>query len=354
MERRSSRREWLSHSTLGTTALLIGLNRGRSAASVLYAEADGERIERETFDFIVRCRRDDGGYAASPDTSYAGESDTKLSDLAAVTYAAVLAKSMGWELPDRKRSAEYIARHQSKGGRFVNQGGGHDPESDLGILYNTTQGVVGLRALGERPAVDPSPVIERLLEGDAHKRLPWYTTSFFPLFCAALGKPFADEWQRKLARHMVASQAEDGYLGDHVAATFHMAHFFRLIGQPTPRADRMVARVLRDQKPDGGWNIKQPDWDVHACFDAVFILRQLGGDDPKVKTAIDKGADWVLRCRNPDGGFGHFPGRHSDMDAVYFQFGTLIQAGRVPAVGPDLPDAQTLGWGHAMQPGHVY
>ena len=44
--------------------------------------------------------------------------------------------------------------------------------------------------------------------------------------------------------------------------------------------------MLRDQKPDGGWNIKEPDWDVHACFDAVFILRQLGGDDPKVKKAI--------------------------------------------------------------------
>jgi hypothetical protein len=26
----------------------------------------------------------------------------------------------------------------------------------------------------------------------------------------------------------------------------------------------MGARVLRDQKPDGGWNIKEPDWDVHA------------------------------------------------------------------------------------------
>ena len=153
---------------------------------------------------------------------------------------------------------------------------------------------------------------------------------------------------------MEASQADDGYLGDHVAATFHMAHFYRLIGQPTPKADRMVARVLHDQKPDGGWNIKQPDWDVHSCFDAIFILRQLGGDDPKVKAAINKGAEWRSGCRNRDGGFGHFPGRPSDMDAVYFQFGTLIQAGLVPGVRRDLPDAQTLGWGHAMEPGRNY
>jgi hypothetical protein len=42
------------------------------------------------------------------------------------------------------------------------------------------------------------------------------------------------------------------------------------------------------------------------------------------------------------------------MDAVYFQFGTLIQAGRVHSAKSDLPDAHTLNWGHAMQPGKVY
>ena len=42
------------------------------------------------------------------------------------------------------------------------------------------------------------------------------------------------------------------------------------------------------------------------------------------------------------------------MDAVYFQLGTLIMAGRVPGVRRDLPDAHTLGWGHAMEPGRVY
>jgi hypothetical protein len=111
---------------------------------------------------------------------------------------------------------------------------------------------------------------------------------------------------------MERHQAEDGYLGDHVAATFHMVLFYRLIGAPTPKADRMIARVLRDQKPDGGWDIKAPDWDVHACFDAVFILRQLGGDDAKVRAAIARDARWALRCRNADGGFGHFPGRPSE------------------------------------------
>jgi len=42
------------------------------------------------------------------------------------------------------------------------------------------------------------------------------------------------------------------------------------------------------------------------------------------------------------------------MDAVYFQFGTLIQAGRVAVPRRDPPDAHTLSWGHALQPGRVY
>ena len=347
------RREWMNRVALGAGLIWLVGNETR-AGTASSPDRNGEALAQGTRDFIVRCHRDDGGYSPSPDPKYAGESDTGFSDLAAVTYAAVLARTMGWDLPERRKSVDFIRRHQRPDGRFVNLAGRHDPASDLALLYNTTQGVVGLRSLGVRPEVDPTPVIERLLAGNAIEALPWYTTSFFPLFYAAMGQPFPDPFRRKIAGHMDRHQADDGFLGDHVAATFHMAHFFRLIGEPTPKAARMVARVLQDQKVSGGWDIKEPDWDVHACFDAVFILRQLGGDDARVRAAIAKGADWALGCRNADGGFGHFPGRPSDMDAVYFQFGTLIQAGYVPGARLDLPDAHTLGWGHAMQPGRDY
>ena len=272
------------------------LDRGRARAQV----PDGLSLARQTLDFIVRCGRADGGYAPSPDPAYAGESDTKFSDLAAVTYAAVLARTMGWELPRKERSIAFIRGHQRPDGRFVNLAGKHDPASGLGILYNTTQGVVGLRALGAEPEIDPIPSVEQLLAGDAYRKLPWYTTSFFPLLCAALGKPFPRDWRDKLA-------AAHGAEARPATVTWAITSprpstwltFIRLIGEPTPRAEAMVARVLRDQKPDGGWNIKEPDWDVHSCFDAVFILRQLGGNEPKVKQAIARGADWSLELSQP-------------------------------------------------------
>jgi len=318
------------------------------------APLESSELADRTFDFIRRCARTDGGYDPSPDLEYKGNSDTGLSDLAAVTYAATLAKTMGWKLPDPERSIEYVQGRQQPDGSFAHLAGKMDAKSDLAILYNTVQGVVALRALGVRPKIDPSKVMDRFFADDAFKNLPWYTTSFFPLFYTALDRPFPKEYDQALRARQIGSQTEDGYLGDHVAAAFHMAHYFRLVGQPTPKAKQMVARVLRDQKADGGWNIKEPSWDVHACFDAVFVLRQLGGDTEPVRRAIGKAADWALSCRNSDGGFGHYPEWHSDMDAVYFQFGTLIQAGRVPGVRRDLTDAHTLSWGHAMQPGKVY
>ena len=97
MKRVISRREWISGSAGGAAALLLDRTWARAQVP------DDARLARETLDFIIRCGCADGGYAPSPDPSYAGESDTKFSDLAAVTYAAVLAKTMGWELPRKER-----------------------------------------------------------------------------------------------------------------------------------------------------------------------------------------------------------------------------------------------------------
>jgi geranylgeranyl transferase type-2 subunit beta len=320
----------------------------------LSSKFDGLKVSDATLSFLQKCARDDGGFSPSPDPQYRGNSDTKESDLAAVTYAATLVKTVAWELPQREKSVEFIQRHQLPEGTFINLQGDLNPKGDLAILYNTTQGCVALRALGEKPKVDPVRALDRFFAKDVFKKLPWYTLSFYPLFYAALDRPFPREYAALIAQHIAQNQAADGYVGDHVAATFHMVHFFRLLGEPTPRADAIVKRVLSDQRPDGGWHLKAPDWDVHACFDAVFILRQLSWDWAASRAAINRAAEWALTCQNSDGGFGHYPGWHSDMDAVYFQLGTLIQAERIPGAKCDLPDAETLSWGHAMKPGKNY
>ena len=74
------RREWLGRIALGTGAALAGLGGGVRPGRAESADEDSGRVTREAWDFILRCRRDDGGYAPSPDPRYGGESDTQLSD----------------------------------------------------------------------------------------------------------------------------------------------------------------------------------------------------------------------------------------------------------------------------------
>jgi prenyltransferase beta subunit len=295
--------------------------------------------------FFAKTARPDGSFRPGLDPDYEGMSDSAYSDLAPVTYAVILHKTFGWKLPDEKKTLAFLLSRQGPDGAFFHVKGTADPKSPAARVYNTTQGLVALHALGARPRHDPLPVFAEVLHGD-YKDLPPYSTSFFPLAYAAAGKPFPAEADRKLRAIMV--QAADGYLNDHIAATFHAVHYYRLVGADTPKAEAMLARVLRDQKPDGSWLLNPPARDRHALFDAAFVLRQLGGDRPECRRALAKAAAWALRCRNADGGFGHFPGSTSDADAVYFQAGALVLAGWLTPTDPQPPDPHLLGWGHLV------
>lgn len=339
------RRRW--GTALGLVLLLTPLLLGSSVCPA--DEPDARVTPREVLEglkaFWEKTALPDGSFRPGIDPEYKGMSDSALSDLAPITYAVTLHKTLGWKLPYEEKTRNNLLARQNEDGSFSHVRGTGDPKAPLTRVYNTTQGLVALHALAARPRYDPLPVFEQVLGGD-YKNLPLYTTSFFPLAYQCYGKPFPPEQDRKI--RTLLTQAEDGYLDDHVAATFHLVHYYRLLGAPTPRADALVARVLRDQKPDGSWLRNPPSRDRHATFDAVFCLAQLGKDRPEVKQAMGKAARWALSCRNADGGFGHFPGSPSDADAVYFQVGTLVMAGFLKPAEPLPKDPQLLSWGHVF------
>ena len=295
--------------------------------------------------FYEQSARPDGSFTPGIDPDYLGMADTAYSDLAAVTYAVVIHKTFGWRLPHEDRTIALLLSRQKADGSFFNRSGTVAPDSAQGRVYNTTQGLVALRALGQKPRYNPLPIFEAVMEKD-YKTLPAYSTSFFPLAFLAYGKPIPAALDRKMRATMV--QAEDGYLHNHIATTFHAAHYYRLIGKPTPKAQAILDRVVRDQKPDGSWMLNQPARDRHATFDAVFTLHQLGQQRADCRQAVAKAASWVLTCRNPDGGFGHYPGSPSDADAVYFHAGTLVMAGYLKPADPLPADPHLLSWGHLM------
>jgi prenyltransferase beta subunit len=296
-------------------------------------------------EFYRSTARPDGSFAPGVDPEYLGMSDCAYSDLAAVTYASTIHKTFGWRLPHEEKTVEFLLSRQRDDGTFFNVAGTVDPDSAEGRTYNTTQGLVALRALGVRPKHDPLPVFEEILRAD-YKTLPPFSTSFFPLAYLCYDRPIPEKADRGIRALMF--QDETGYLNDHIAATFHASHYYRLVGEATPKSKQMVARTLRDQKPDGSWLRNMPSRDRHATFDAVFVLRQEGSGRDDCREAIGRAARWALSCRNADGGFGHYPGSTSDADAAYFQVGTLVMADFLKPADPLPRDPHLLSWGHLM------
>lgn len=298
--------------------------------------------------FYRTTARPDGSFQPGIDPDYKGMSDSVHSDLAPVTYAVTIHATFGWELPDKAKTAAFLLSRQKETGAFFNVAGTVDPDSAEGRVYNTTQGLVALHALGLKPRFNPLPVFEEILKGD-YKTLPAFSTSFFPLAYLCAGQPIPEKADRGIRALMI--QDDTGYMNSHVAATFHASHYYSLVGEETPKAHEMVARMLRDQKPDGSWLLNMPSRDRHATFDAVFTLLHEGGEREDCRAAIQRAARWALSCRNADGGFGHFQGSASDADANYFQVGTLVMAGFLKPADPLPADPHLLSWGHLMPSG---
>ena len=293
--------------------------------------------------FIKKTARPDGSFQPGIDPEYRGMSDSAYSNLAPVTYAIVIHRTFDWKLPNEDKTLTWIIDRQNRDGAFANTAGTVDPKSPQGRVYNTTMALMALKGLDSRPAYDPLPVFAKVMEKD-YKQLPAYSSSFFPLAYRLAGAKLPEGADRALRATMI--QAEDGYINDHVAATFHAVHYDKLLNVKTPKADLILKRTLADQKPDGSWTRNPLARDRHACFDAVFMLKHLGGGREDCKKAIDRAADWALSCRNADRGFGHYPGSPSDWDAVYFHVGTLVMAGRLQPAAKLPDDAHLLGWGH--------
>jgi geranylgeranyl transferase type-2 subunit beta len=318
---------------------------GAGAGDAVEKTNSADEVLKGVRDFYRKTARSDGSFQPGIEPQYRGMSDSAFSDLAAVTYAVTIHKTFGWKLPFDDKTAEFLLSRQKPNGDFFNVAGTVHPDSPEGRTYNTTQGLVALHALGRKPRYNPLPVFEAILKED-YKQLPAYSTSFFPLAYLCAGQPIPEKADRGIRALMV--QDATGYSNDHVAATFHASHYYRLVGEETPRSQAMVARILRDQKPDGNWLLNMPARDRHATFDAIFTLRHEGKGAPECRAAIARAAKWALSCRNPDGGFGHFPGSPSDADAVYFQVGVLVMAGVLKPADPPPRDPHLLSWGHLM------
>src|SRR5207245_4809618 len=94
--------------------------------------------------FFARTAGADGSFRPGLDPAYGGMSDSAYSDLAPVTYAVVIHKTFGWDLPDQARTRDFLLSRQRQDGAFIHVRGTADPHSAQARAYNTTQGLVAL------------------------------------------------------------------------------------------------------------------------------------------------------------------------------------------------------------------
>src|SRR5262245_45358231 len=219
-----TRKNRLAFCTILLVLAVVRFDANSASASNLSPEVVLSGLRK----FYAKTSRPDGSFTPGVDPDYRGMSDSAYSDLAAVTYAIVLHKTFGWKLPHEDATRRLLLSRQLANGDFFNVRGTVDPKSAEGRVYNTTQGIVALHALGLKPRYNPLPVFEAILQQD-YKTLPAFSTSFFPLAYLAYGQPIPADADRRIRATM--KQAADGYLNDHIAATFHASHYYRLIGE---------------------------------------------------------------------------------------------------------------------------
>jgi prenyltransferase beta subunit len=305
-----------------------------------------ESIVRGLADYIRACRKPDGGVRPNPDPEYGGYSDTSFSDIAAPVYALVLEETFGFRVLDRTKTRKFLESRRGKDGLFRTRQGG---KPHL-LLYETLQALLGLRIirgsrLPARETARSAEAVMTIFRTGGLLGYPFYALDFYGQFYSIIGRPIPPNVFRSVWLRYVTGY-RGGEVGGHVASTFHFVHFARMQDRSVPQDQAILDKTLSLQKRNGSFNrMPDPDWDVHATFDGAFIVRQLAIGQARDR-ALAGAARYALSCRNPDGGFGHFPGRKSDLDACYFHAGTLAMAGLLKARKLPAPLARVLGWGH--------
>ncbi|GEM_PF-2312034 len=105
-------------------------------------------------------------------------------------------------------------------------------------------------------------------------------------------------------------------------------------GSEVPLQAEMLASILDQQNPDGGWGSEEDE--VVSLVDdttqTLTVLERLYAADPVARTAAFEGARFVATHYVEDGdyaGFAFEPGGDLDIDATFFALAAMVQMGVV-------------------------
>ncbi|MFE0683822.1 prenyltransferase/squalene oxidase repeat-containing protein [Streptomyces sp. NPDC058961] len=319
---RSSSSDWV-HSTAhadGGYAMTPG--QASDVWATYYAvrtlvEIHGEQPPDELFGWLGALQAEDGGLAWSPAHAKNGTSDARACYYA-VTAWSTATGGVG-PLPwDRERLTAWLKDRQSPEGGFTFQAG-----DGTDCLWATFRTVSALSRLGEKPR-DPEACVAwiraRLRPGGSFTRWPGYPVQdVWAAFCAVgalreLGADLADLADGVVATILTFRTGQGGFtyrapsLASDVLTTSAHVLGGTLRGSAARDALRWTEGCMLPNEdgimymPGRGSEVRCTLWALSAAaFD---------GDAP-ARTRI---AHWLTGAiQNPDGGFGYWEGRASDM-----------------------------------------
>lgn len=263
---------------------------------------------------VLQCA--DGGLSWSPDDARRGKSDARACYYGVMAWRAAAQdtrQAPPWDL--EALTAWLRARQDASGGfRF-------SADADVPCMWATYRAVGALAALGAGPR-EPAACVDWVLRqrGPSGAFVRWQgydVEDVWASFCAigtltALGAPTEDVADAVATRIEQLRCAQGGYTyREPEAAADALTTAAAVLTGHDPQGDQERVRWLEGcQLPNEGGVMYMPGRGSEIRCTLWALAAGAFADDPAARAEI---ADWLGRLQNPDGGFGYWEGRGSDM-----------------------------------------
>ncbi|MFG2064593.1 prenyltransferase/squalene oxidase repeat-containing protein [Micromonospora sp. NPDC048871] len=322
---------------------------------------------RRLLSWLAALQTRDGGLGWTPGHAAAGEADVRAVYYGVAAWRALHTRHPNpppWDVP---ALLNWLQRRQSPSGAFR-----FDAEADTDCMWATYRAVAALGMLGARPSIDPVGWItgQQLPDG-AFTRWPGYPVAdVWASFCAVgalrqLG-PVPPGTAEAVHRRIAELSCPGGgftYREPRLAADALTVAATAL----TTDADAELRRWLESCRlPNEGGIMYMPGRGAEIRCTMWALAAGAFAEDPVTRTRI---GDWLAGLQNPDGGFGFWHGRGSDLVSTAAAVGIaeltgggLVSVERVagyaaaaPAQGlrPGLQQARILAWAGHPEPHRV-
>jgi hypothetical protein len=99
--------------------ILTSLIAGGFSLGFTFLKENNKKVLEGIQNFLQAVSNRDGSFRPGIDPEYKGRSDTELSGIAAPTYATIICKTFGWDLPYTNKTIDFFLSGRVKAVNFT-------------------------------------------------------------------------------------------------------------------------------------------------------------------------------------------------------------------------------------------